>query len=530
VLDEACKKPNPEQAILDLKVCDPATGSGHFLIAAARRLAKRLAALRTGDEEPSPGATRTALRDVIGRCLYGVDVNPMAVELCKVSLWMEALEPGRPLSFLDHRIKVGNSLLGATPALLAKGIPDDAFTALEGDDKIFVSALKKANKRAREDSNLLLFSGDIFWQALAKVKDCIVHLEAIGDQTLEETCAKQAEYEALIGGIDYQNQKFVADAWSAAFTCQKNRDAGPILTQEEFNLLCNDPSNCSASLGGKIKSEASKFGFFHWHIEFPGAFESAEDPENLSCGWRGGFDLMLGNPPWDTLSPDAKEFFSLHNPEVRSSDKNGQLEIVTQLLDNPDVALQWSVYRQKLFASVHFFKNSGRYRLFAQGNLGKGDFNIFRMFVETALMVTSPGGYSAQIVPEAFYNGANCAAIRAALYSGTSLECVFGFHNGHRSWFKGVHGSQKFCLYVARLAGETTEFRAAFNLKDQAELREAVSRTALCLPVSLIREFSPDALAIMELGNQETIDISRKLYETWPRFGDASVGRPFVPT
>src|SRR6185503_7442376 len=111
------------QAILNLKVIDPAVGSGHFLIAAAHRMAKRLAQVRTGDDEPAPEATRRALRDVIGRCLYGIDVNPMSAELCKVALWMEALEPGKPLSFLDHHIVVGNSLLGATPELIAAGVP-----------------------------------------------------------------------------------------------------------------------------------------------------------------------------------------------------------------------------------------------------------------------------------------------------------------------------------------------------------------------------------------------------------------------
>jgi type II restriction/modification system DNA methylase subunit YeeA len=110
-------------------------GSGHFLIAAAHRMARRLASVRTGDDEPSPEATRQALGDVIGSCLYGVDVNPMAAELCKVSLWMEALVPGRPLSFLDHHIRVGNSLLGTTPELILDGIPNEAFKPIEGDDK-----------------------------------------------------------------------------------------------------------------------------------------------------------------------------------------------------------------------------------------------------------------------------------------------------------------------------------------------------------------------------------------------------------
>jgi type I restriction-modification system DNA methylase subunit len=150
VLDEAAKQLDPQKAILNLKICDPACGSGHFLIAAAHRIANCLAGIRTGDEEPSPEAIRTALRDVIGRCLYGVDVNPMAVELCKVNLWLEALEPGKPLSFLEHHIQCGNSLLGATPALLKKGIPDEAFDPIEGDDKEYCKKYRKENKKERE--------------------------------------------------------------------------------------------------------------------------------------------------------------------------------------------------------------------------------------------------------------------------------------------------------------------------------------------------------------------------------------------
>jgi type I restriction-modification system DNA methylase subunit len=151
VVDEAIKGKSggaAEKAILALKVCDTAVGSGHFLVGAAHRLARHLArvrALAQGESEPSPLLYQHALRDVIGRCLYGVDVNPMAAELCRVSLWLEALEPGKPLSFLDHHIRVGNSLLGATPELIAAGLPDGAFTAIEGDDKKTCTLLKKRN-------------------------------------------------------------------------------------------------------------------------------------------------------------------------------------------------------------------------------------------------------------------------------------------------------------------------------------------------------------------------------------------------
>ncbi len=159
VLAEAASQPDPEAAILDLKVLDPACGSGHFLIAAAHRIAKRLAAVRSGDEEPAPDVTRAALRDVIGRCLHGIDLNPMAVELCKVSLWMEAMQPGKPLGFLDHRVIRGNALIGATPALLDADVPDDAFKPLTGDDKTHVASQRKRNKDARGGQSSL-FGGD----------------------------------------------------------------------------------------------------------------------------------------------------------------------------------------------------------------------------------------------------------------------------------------------------------------------------------------------------------------------------------
>src|SRR5215813_6899301 len=181
VLVEASKQPDAEQAILRLKVVDPACGSGHFLIAAAHRMANRLATVRTGDDEPAPEAVRTALRDVIGRCIYGVDINPMAVELCKVSLWMEALEPGKPLSFLEHRIQCGNSLLGATPALLKNGIPDDAFKPIEGDDKEYCAEYRKQNKKERAGVRRLAFDPPI---KVGNLAASIVELDAIDDRNI----------------------------------------------------------------------------------------------------------------------------------------------------------------------------------------------------------------------------------------------------------------------------------------------------------------------------------------------------------
>jgi hypothetical protein len=131
-------------------VLDPACGSGHFLLAAARRLGKELARIRTGEDEPAPARLREAIRDVIAHCIYGVDKNPLAVELARVALWLESHAPDRPLTFLDHRIKCGNSLVGVLDlAVLEAGIPDEAFEPVAGDDRRLATGLKKRNRQER---------------------------------------------------------------------------------------------------------------------------------------------------------------------------------------------------------------------------------------------------------------------------------------------------------------------------------------------------------------------------------------------
>ena len=156
-----------ERAILDLTVRGPAGGFGHFLVGAAHRLARHLARVRAhaaGESEPSPLLYQHALREVIGRCLYGVDMNPMAAELCRVSLWLEALEPGKPLSFLDHHIRVGNGLLGTTPALIEAGLPDEAFKPQQGDDRKICTGLRRRNKAERATiADRLNKLTQIFW-------------------------------------------------------------------------------------------------------------------------------------------------------------------------------------------------------------------------------------------------------------------------------------------------------------------------------------------------------------------------------
>lgn len=149
LIQERLRDDATPESLLSLTVCDPACGAGVFLVAAVDRIAAWVAFLRTGTPDPTEDAVREARRDVVANCMYGVDLNPMAVELTRLTLLVEALAPGAPNPFLGHRIKHGNALIGVTPALLKDGIPDAAFKPIEGDDKKYAAELRKRNKAER---------------------------------------------------------------------------------------------------------------------------------------------------------------------------------------------------------------------------------------------------------------------------------------------------------------------------------------------------------------------------------------------
>ena len=318
VVQEALAKPNPEEALLNLKICDPACGSGHFLIAAAERMAKHLARLRTGDDEPSLTAIQHAKRDIIGRCIYGVDLNPMAAELCKVSLWMEALEPGKPLSFLDHHIQVGNSLLGATPALLKRGIPDEAFEPIEGDDKAVCRDYRKQNRDERKGQGTFFDTFDAPpWKRLGNFAEAMMKLEAVEDDTLEGVKTKEHRYAELVKSTGYEYGRLWADAWCAAFVWKKHKSSQsesflePI-TEKSFRTLEENPHKVPDSIRKEIRRLAEEYRLFHWHLAFPEVLEPRQTiDEDDPTGWTGGFDGVLGNPPWvrqETLNRSSNSY------------------------------------------------------------------------------------------------------------------------------------------------------------------------------------------------------------------------------
>lgn len=505
---------DPRAALLCLRVLDPACGSGHFLLGAARHLAAQMARLDSDDDLPDEAVRRHALREVVRRCIYGVDRNPLSVELCRTALWIEAVEPGMPLSFLDAHIRCGDALVGVSDlAVLAEGIPDQAFVSFVGDTKAAVSAFRRTNKAQREAPAPSLDLGISLPEDLAATLDALAEEE---ENTVEAVARKRQLFEKLHSGGVGRQLKIACDLWTAAFFAIKTI---PEITGRE---LCPTTDTVWRYLGGntlhgpmmaEVDRLAQYYRFFHWPLEFP---EVARD---------GGFDLIVGNPPWETTSPDAKEFFAPYDPQVRFMSSEQQKQAFERLKEHPGIRQRWETYCRDLYTQTNFYKGSGRYRMFAPGNLGKGDLNVYRMFVETALAGVRGGGCAAQLAPEGLYNGANAAAIRATIFQGFRLDRLIGFENSRGVWFPEVDTRTKFCLYVAWKDHSTESFQAAFRVNSERRLAEAAKHT-MRLPVSLVREFSPDALAVMEFTSQVEVDICRKMYARYPKFGQHIEGLP----
>ena len=289
LIADCLKADEPEAALLDLRVADIACGSGHILLAAARRIATELAVVRTGEEQPSPPAYRSALRDAIRHCIYGVDLNPLAVELCKVALWLEAHIPGQPLNFLDHHIKCGNAIVGfARREELGQGVPTEAFKTLPGDDKEVAAAYRKKNKEELKHQTQVSL-------------DFTPELHGRLDAVLEEWRSLSGLPEDTPAQIDHKKERFaafaigehagllgtIADIPVAQFYIPKLPDnEAKLLTDGEFRDYWRGrltPQGRGAEAACALGREKH---FFHWFLEFPEIME------------RGGFDCILGNPPY----------------------------------------------------------------------------------------------------------------------------------------------------------------------------------------------------------------------------------------
>ncbi len=517
LLQRAKAEKDPERALLDLKVCDPACGSGHFLVAAAHRIAKALAQVRSGDNEPAPLQVRRAMRDVVGRCIYGVDLNPMAVELCKVNLWLEAQVPDLPWTFLDAHIQEGNSLLGATPDLIAVGIPDVALDPLLGDDKQFCQQLKRENKARRERGRSMFDQQGK--SALGRRGDALLkgylQVDHLTDLNVAEVREKAKAYGEWAASEARRREQLVADAWCAAFVMHKTPAAPPPITEEPFARLRDQIGDLPPATAQEVRRIAGQFRFCHWWLKFPGVFG-----EGLA---KRGFDLVIGNPPWDQVQLDPQEFFSVAAPAIANAQHMAARARMIADLAEKDAALftQYEVAVRAIEGIQHFAHNSG---LFPRTSLGR--LNTAPLFLEMSSRAVADQGRVAMIAPSGIATDSFTQKFFNYLIDEERLASLFDFENA-AGLFPGVHRSFKFCLLTLR--GEKVKGPGEFSFfaHDPTDLASNERRFELTKPdFSLL---NPNTRTCPVFRSRRDAELTKVIYRRVPVLVDENKGEAGDP-
>lgn len=544
VIDDALKRgeqaattsgqPDPSDAIVNellaLTVCDPACGSGHFLVAAARRIAKRVAAVRERNPEPTDDAVRHALHEVVARCIYGVDLNPMAVELAKVSLWMEALEPGKPLSFLDAHIRCGNALIGATPALLKQGIPDAAFKPIEGDDKKHAKGLEKQNVEQRKQQLSLFDPADEAKVANTVFAESLRRITAASADTLGDIRSQASAYQRWKNSEEYARALHVADAWCAAFMWTKTSDAPPAVTHGVFRALA-DPGAAAApqATHEEIARLRRQYRFFHWHLEFPEVFEVPEYGAGVDpmTGWAGGFDCVLGNPPWERIKVQEQEFFATRSEKIaKATNKAAREKLIKALADSHEKAErrlhnEFVAARRLAEGVSHLLRDSGRYPL-----AGRGDVNTYAVFAEAASLAIASRGRFGLVLPTGIATDATTAPFFSNLVRSARLASFLEFENEAFILSRDVHHSVRFALLTVTGRNDCVD-RASFAFGTR--YIEDLDSRRFVMPPEEILLVSPNTGTLPLFRSRRDAEITLDIYRRIPvaiREGDPN-GNPW---
>ena len=512
-----------EKALLSIKICDPAAGSGHFPVKANNALGAELARIRSGDEYPAEAEVQAAKRDVLAHCIYAVDVNPMAVELCKVSLWINASVADRPLSFLDHHIKCGNSLIGTTPELMAAGIPHQAFDPqIVGNERATASAVRRRNRE--EEAGQL----PLGWQVtVIETREDLKRWRRLSQLAEEQPKVARERYAEYIMGSDHCRRKLEADFWTAAFfwplTGQKPgflEKPGFFPTHGEFQRLREEgPAALPPEALAQVEALAEQYRFFHWHLEFPDVFLPSPSQEPVLSkakeegpGVRvGGFDVMLGNPPWERIKLQEKEFFAERKQAIAEARTAAERSKLIRALPrtNPALHAAYATALRGSEATAHFLRASGCFPL-----TSGGDVNTYAVFAELARHLLAPAGRAGIIVPLGIATDYTYRDFFADLVESGQLVSFYDFEN-REGIFPGVHRNYNFALTTLTGAGlprgeaEFAFFMARIDHLQDEERRFTLSSADLAL-------INPNTRTCPIFNSHRDADLTRKVYRTCP--------------
>ena len=612
--------PKLPEEILALTLCDPACGSGTFPLAALRfltdalyaslqhhgriepdgeRALVRLLGLRGNgsvgeeaqEETSSPGESNGSgapaelglgdelipcppdderfeprlkavlRRHVVERCIYAVDLDPLAVELCRLSLWIETMDRTLPFGFLDHKVKCGNALIGAWFDQF-RHYPVMAWKNREGGDKNHTNgvhfeqdARTKAikafvNDRLKPDLELFLQGADLYQEDLLE-ESLTVHDEALAVLAdmhalpVQDAAERARIYrERLLGSPAWRSLERAMDLWCACwFWPAEEIEWAPLPS------TFIDPPKETGAVAERV---AAEMRFFHWELEFPDVFREAGS----------GFDAILGNPPWDIAKPVSKEFFSDIDPLYRSYGKQEALRKQTDYFAAVAVERHWLEYSARFRAQSNFMgyaaiphgdpeendKSRDRFAI-ARGNRntelhdrwrrararssgfgdpahpfrhqGSADLNLYKLFLEAAHALMRHGGRLGFVVPSGLYSDNGTGALRRLFIERCRWEWLFGIEN--REVIFPIHRSYKFNPVIVNKGGATEAIRTAF-MRRKLDDWESAEDLATSYTREQVERFSPRSRAILEIQSARDLEILEKIYANAVLLGDEGPG------
>lgn len=593
--------PKPPEVILNLKACDTSMGSASFLVAALRYLTdalyeslvyykrirdtsdktaivtvlpmgieskggleEELQGVPSGDERFEFMLKARLKRHIVERCIYGVDINPLAVELAKLALWVETMDRELPFTFLDHKLKVGNSLVGAWldtfmeyPALAwmreggdknhSNGVhykKEEWTKAIKAvfNDRVKPELVELIEKRAGQKS-LQFFHGEE--NSVPKIQEhARMVFEEIHKLSIKGRGVEQREdcyNKKLRGNVEYQRLREALDLWCSVWFWPADKfEVAP--TPKNFYAPSEETRRISMELAEKLK-------FFHWELEFPDVFNQN----------RHGFDTIMGNPPWEISKPNSMEFFIVIDPIYRTHGKQDAIQLQKKLFErDKEIEHSWLLYNANFKSMSNYAKNSAypfgdpdfkdAYKLVLKHgkdndsihrlwknqrakhtcysdsahpyrNLGSADLNTYKMFLEIGHMLLCNGGHLGMIVPSGIYTDQGSTELRKLFLERCQWAWLFGFEN--KKGIFNIHKSSKFCPIVIVKRGKTSEIKTAFMRHDLADW-ETPEKYIMLYKYDQAGRFSPNTKSLLEIRSQRDLEILEKIYKNSVLLGDTS--------
>jgi hypothetical protein len=601
--------PKAPEAILGLKVCDPACGSASFLVASlhyltdalyrslchhrnldepgeAKQLSLPYGRPRTGrvgeelvpfpSDDPQRGDTfadrvkALLRRHVVERCVYGVDINPLAVEFARVSLWVETLDPELPFSFLDHKVKVGNSLVGCWLDRVLD-YPLRAWEREGGDGKDgartqrieeFLKGPKQGNRRTgdgvvKQEMRRLIqgrFQGmrNLFTDDQTTTEQVVTdargEYEKLHDLPGHDPDEREQFYrEHVLNSDPVRRLKAAMDEWCAVWFWPADEESlKHVPTPGNFH------SYETVETTAVLRRVATEVKFFHWELEFPDVFTRE----------RRGFDALVGNPPWDVMKPNSQEFFSEYDPLYRTYDKQAALRRQKELFGSVHVVLeQWEGYNARFKAMSNWAGKAAdpfnvtlargseerglkaaweKYRQQHVGFAdaahpfrlqGSADLNSYKMFAEVFWSLLRHGGRLGVILPTGSYSDFGTRDLRETLLTKGRIDFLYAFQNEKRVFSAAHHSYKQVALFATRggsTRGFLTRFRMGVGDSPHAhELPDDILKrddAAMCFTPEDVSRNSPKSLSLVELKSERDLTIFRTIYANSIRIGDNAPG------